>query len=447
MSPFRIPGALFGSLFAAATLGAQDLLPKAAPETEPVVLTNATIHTVSDGIILGGTIWFFDGEIRGVLPKGYTIDDMTRGSRPRVIDLQGRHVYPGLISAHTTLGLEEIGSVPQTVDTDELGDLTPEVLAAVALNPDTTAIPVARSNGVLAACVFPARGLIPGRASVIQLDGWTNADLLVRADAGPVVSWPSTAASGRPRRPSPLSRGAEDPVERAGQQRRTIIDAFEAARRWLDAYTADATVPIDIRHQALAPALRGEVPVFVLADDVEQIESAVLWATAEGLVPVIVGGRDAAQCAPLLRERDVGVVVDGIHKLPPRDDSPFDDAFTLPARLANYGVRFCIATGSGFSNDRNLPYHAATAAAFGLDPQRALAAITLHAAEILGVGDRLGSLAKGKDATLFVSDGNPLELTTKIERAFIRGREVDLRNKQTELAKKYRERYRQLQGK
>jgi len=143
----------------------------------------------------------------------------------------------------------------------------------------------------------------------------------------------------------------------------------------------------------------------------------------------------------------VPVVIDGVHKMPRRDDSAYDEAFTRPARLAKAGVQFCIATGSGYSNDRNLPYEAATAAAHGLPPQRALRAITLDAAVILGVGDRLGSLTKGKDATLFISNGSPLDLVTKIDMAFVQGRQVDLRNKQTELAKKYRERYRQLQGK
>jgi len=171
--------------------------------------------------------------------------------------------------------------------------------------------------------------------------------------------------------------------------------------------------------------------------------SAVLWATGRGLRPVIVGGRDAAACASLLRERKVPVIVDGVHRLPARDDQAYDETFTLPARLEAGGVRFCIATGADFSQDRNLPYHAATAAAFGLDPQRALAAITRDAAEILGVGDRLGSLAAGLDATLFVTDGDPFELTTRVERAFVQGRQIDLRNKQTELANKYRERYRQ----
>lgn len=438
--------AALAALALPAALTAQDLVPKAAPQPGPVLLTNATLHTVTGGVVLGGTLWFEGGVIRGVLPRGEA-PELPAGSEPRRIDLKGRRVYPGLVSAHTSLGLQEIGSVRQTVDVNEIGDITPEAIAAVALNPDSTAIPVARSNGVLAACVFPGGGLIAGRASVIQLDGWTNADMTVRADAGPVVSWPARSFGDRPRRRGPFRRGAEDAEDRAEKRRETIDRAFRDARAWLAARTADESVPVDVRLQALAPALRGEVPVFVLADELEQIESAVLWATGAGLRPVIVGGRDAVACAALLRERDVPVVLDGVHNMPRRDDSAYDEPFTLPARLAEAGVRFCIATGDGFSNDRNLPYHAATAAAYGLGRDRALAAITHDAAEILGVGDRLGSLAVGRDATLFVSDGDPFELDTKIEMAFIRGREVDLRNKQTELAEKYRQRYRQMQGK
>ena len=204
---------------------------------------------------------------------------------------------------------------------------------------------------------------------------------------------------------------------------------------------------LDIRHAALLPALRGKVPVFVVANAAEQIEAAVLWGVRRKVRVVIVGGHEARSCAALLKQHSVPVVLDGVHRLPRRDDADYDEAFTLPRDLHEAGVKFCIATGSDYSNDRNLPYHAATAAAYGLPEQAALAAITMHAAEILGVGEQLGSLQKGLDATLFIADGHPFELTTTIEMAFIQGRQIDLRTKQTELAKKYRERYRQLRGK
>ena len=435
------------SLALMASALAQDLVPKSSPQPIPVVLQNAVLHTVSGGIVLGGTLWFHDGTIRGVLPAGET-PTLPNNAPALVLDLQGKHVFPGMLAVNSSLGLVEIGMVRQAVDTDEVGDMSPEALAKVAVNPDSTALPVARSNGVLAAVVFPIGGLLPGRASVMQLDGWTNHDMTVREDAGPVVMWPAQSGGERARRGPRAAAGAEATDGNATKKaRQRIDDAFLAARAWLDAWTADRALPIDIRHQALVPALRGEVPVFVLADELEQIESAVLWATSRQLRVVIVGGREAASCGVLLRDRKVPVVVSGVHRMPARDDSAYDEAFTLPKRLADLGIAFCIASGGDFSNERNLPYHAATAAAFGLDRQRAFAAITHDAAVICGVGDRLGSLAVGKDATLFVADGHPFDLPTKIELAFVRGRPVDLRNKHTELAKKYRERYRQLRGK
>ncbi|MBK8097348.1 MAG: amidohydrolase family protein [Planctomycetes bacterium] len=444
--------AVWATLLAVPAL-AQDLLPKAAPQTQPIVLQNGTIHTVANGTILGGSLWFDRGRIVEVLPADR--EPTLPADRPaRVIDLQGRHVYPGLVSACSNLGLQEIGMVKQTVDTDELGELSPEALAIVAVNPDTTAIPVARRNGVLTACVFPSGGLLPGRSSVIALDGWTNEDLAVLRDAGVVVGWPAQqdelgargrrqrgrppAPPGNPGAPAAGAEGDEDPTHR---QRQRIDQAFVDARAWLDQAAAEPSTSIDLRWQALAPALRREAPVFLLADEREQIESAVLWAVRRGLRAVIVGGRDALACAALLRQHDVPVIVMGTHKLPHRDDAGYAEPFELPGVLARADVRFCIATGDNFSNERNLPYHAATAAAFGLDPQRALRAITLDAATIVGVGARLGSLEVGKDATLFIADGDPLELPTRIEAAFLGGRELDLRSKQTELAAKYRARH------
>ena len=446
MHPFRSLVVLFAVTTAA--LPGQDLLPKAAPQGQVVVLQNAMLHTVTGGLVLGGTLVFADGVITAVLPADAP-PKLPEGATPLVLDLQGKHVFPGMIAAASQLGLVELGMVRQSNDSDEVGEASPETLAVVAVNPDSTLLPVARANGVLAAIPFPVGGLLPGRASAIQLDGWTNADLTVRADVGPIVAWPAQAGGGERGRRGPRGAAApEDAGANAHQKaRQRIDDAFTAARAWLTAFTADPTTPIDLRHQALVPALRREVPVFALANELEQIESAVLWARDRDLRLVVVGGRDAAKCADLLRERSVPVVVTGVHRLPARDDLAYDEPFTLPKLLGDLGVQFCIAPGGEASNDRNLPYHAATAAAFGLDRDRAYAAISHDVATIFGIGDRLGSLAAGKDATLFVADGHPFELATKIELAFVRGRQVDLRSKHTELAKKYRERYRQLRGK
>jgi imidazolonepropionase-like amidohydrolase len=440
----RVPR-LLAALLVAVPAAAQDLTPKAPPQQKPIAIRGAVIHTVSGGSILGGTIWFQDGVIRGVRGPG---EDAALPPGTEVIDGAGRHVYPGLISAHTSLGLQEISSVRPSVDLRETGELTPEAMAAVAINPDSAALPVTRSNGVLVAGVFPQGGLVPGRAAVIQLDGWTNEDLAVSADAGLVVQWPARIED-RPwmrRRPPAETRapgGEGDAEDRTAQNRKRIDELFAAAGAWADAAAADPTTPRDLRYAAMARAVRAQAPTFVLAEELEQIESAVAWAIRRGLKPVIVGGRDAGLCAALLVRHGVPVVLGGTHPLPSRSDSPFSERFELPALLHAAGVRFCLASGESFYNERNLPYQAATAIAWGLDRQVALASVTLRAAEILGVGARLGSLETGKDATLLLTDGSPLDLNTGIEAAFVRGRRIDLRNKQTELARKYREKYEQ----
>lgn len=429
-------------LAATALVPAQDLTLKAAPQRTPVLLRGAALHTLDRGVVLGGSLLLIDGRIAAVHPADAKFD-VPPGTR--VLELAGKSVFPGLISAHTTLGLAEWNSVRQSVDLDEIGELSPEAVAAVAVNPDSTAIPIARSNGVLVAATFPSGGLVPGRVSVLRLDGWTNQDLAVRADAGVVVAWPGQGGGGGMRRGRGEAGGSGGDTSQAARER--IEALFAGARAWLDARAADATVPLDVRHAALVPALRGEVPVFLLADAPEQITSAVLWATGRNLRAVVVGGTGALHCRELLVARRVPVILDGVHRLPGREDADYDEAFTLPARLHAAGIEFCIATGSDFSNDRNLPYHAATAVAFGLDREQALAAITRDAARILGVGDQLGTLTVGKEATLFVADGHPFELTTKVVAAFVQGRQIDLRNKHTDLADKYRERYRQQRAK
>ena len=444
--------AALSSLFAA-SLHAQDLLPKAPPQSRPVVIQNAILHTLDQGTILGGSLWFDGGVIRGIASPGQALQ-LPSGADPIVIDALQKHVWPGLIAAHSQLGLIEIGMVRQTVDTDEVNDHSPEAIAAVAVNPDSAAIPVARSNGVLTACVFPIGGEIPGRASVMQWEGWTNEEMSVLQDAGVVVDWPAMpdprGRRGRGGRGPGMAMSAEarDPEAATKKARERIEEAFLRAAAWGQSKTADAATPPDLQAMAMQPALRGERPVFVLADELEEIESALSWTQKQKLRAVIVGGRDALLCADLLVERKTPVILTGVHKLPHRDDSDYDAPFRLPAQLSERGVQFCIATGEEFAHERNLPWHAATAAAFGLDRERAVAAITRDAAEILGVGDRLGTLTVGKRATLLLTDGSPLDLTTRIERAWVEGRETDLRSKQTELAKKYRQKYaQQSQGK
>ncbi len=422
---------------------AQDLGVKAPPQSGPIAIENATIHTITGQTIAGGHVAFDKGIITSVGP-GKAPRSAGAGAGAAVIDAKGLHVYPGLIGAQTVIGLVEIGAVRATVDYAETGDISPEVRAAVSVNPDSTVIPVTRSNGILTVGVMPLGGLVPGRAAVIRMDGWTWEDMAIDDDAGVIINWPSL----RTIKAWWVTTSEEDQKKRAQESLSRIDSTFASARAYLAARKADpATTELDLRWESLRGALENHNPVFIRAQELEQIESAVAWAVKNSLRPVIVGGRDAMLALDTLKRHDVPVMLSGVFRMPRRDDAPFDDLYSLPAALEAAGLRWCLASASGANDapyERSLPYEAGKAAAYGLSKDAALKSITIYAANLLGVADKLGSLETGKAATIILTDGDPLEITTHTLRAFIDGREIDLSNKQTALEAKYREKYRQL---
>ncbi|MGP1345389.1 MAG: amidohydrolase family protein [Phycisphaerales bacterium] len=439
-------GVLVCGLVWSSPAGAQDLTVRAPAQDRAVLLVGGVVHPVSGDAIDDGWVLFDGGRILGVGAGTPARADLRGLNGVRRVELDGLHVYPGLVGANTVMGLMEIGAVRATVDYSETGSVTPEVLALNAVNPDSTIIPVTRTNGVLTVGVMPTGGVVPGRASVLRMEGWTHEDMGVLADAGLVVSWPSL----RVQTGWWVQSSEKEQRERAMERVERIHALFDEARAYLaarDAADEDRPVAMDLRFEAMRGVLAGERPVFVRAEELEQILSAIRFGREQGVKVVIVGGRDADLCAEELKEAGVGVIVAGTHRLPKRRDSEFDHIFRLPGALEAAGVRYCIAsTGGSFEtpHERNLPYHAASAVAFGLDVDAAIRSITLSAAELLGVGDELGSLEAGKAATLIVTDGNPLEVTTEVVMAFVDGRAIDLTNKQTALYEKYREKYRQL---
>ena len=422
-------------LFAPARTVAQDLGMTAPPQSQPIIIANGAVHTISGNTLPNGYVVFENGRITAV---GEGRAPTMRNAR--VIDVRGKDIYPGLIGAVTIMGLTEIGAVRATIDSAETGDITPEVRAAVAVNPDSTIIPVTRANGILTCGVMPRGGAIPGRAAVIRMDGWTWEDLAMEADAGLVINWPNM----RPITAWWMRMTEEEQIKRAKERLEHIDEMFDAAEAYFAARQADASLPSDIRFEAMRPAMNAQKPVFIRANELEQMQSAISWATRRGLRPTIVGGRDAHKCTDMLLRHDVGVIISGTHRLPGRRDAAYDDPFTLPMRLEEAGVRWCMASGDETPHERSLPYQAGLAIAYGLSEDAAIRSITLSAAELLGVDDRIGSLEVGKAATLIVVDGHPLDVISEVELAFIDGREIDLENKQTTLNEKYREKYRQL---
>lgn len=414
----------------------------AMPQTQPIALVNATVHPVSAAPMENATIVFDNGKI---VALGQNVAIPANAKR---IDAKGKHVYPSLIAANTTLGLIEIESVRATIDMSETGPINPNVRAEVAVNPDGEMIPVTRSNGVALAVSVPQGGIISGTSAMLMLDGWTWEQMTMKAPLGLHVNWPNMT----------LRRGGFFGPQQSDEEQRKqmteslaqLKDAFAAARAYMKAKEAEAQKgaayhDTDARWEAMMPVLKREIPVFVSANEVKQIQAAVQWAEDENLRLVIVGGRDSWRVARLLKEKNVAVVYGQVHDLPSRAWEAYDTPFTTPKKLHEAGVKFCLANFDN-SNVRNLPYEAATASAYGLPKEEALKAITQNAAEILGVEDRVGSLAVGKDATLIVTTGDPLEITTQVERVFIQGRDIDLGDKHKALYRKYSEKYRQLQN-
>lgn len=418
---------------------ANDSLP-APPQDQAILLEGATLHTLTGEPIPNGFLLLDDGKILSV---GATRPELPPNTQ--TVDLSGKHVYPGLISPNSAVGLIEIPSVRGTVDTAETGPVNANVRAEIAVNPDSEVVPVTRANGVLTVHAVPkvsSGGVIAGRSALIELDGWTWEDMTHTADVGLHVFWP-------PNRPSPFApKQDEDEFQKArGKRIKLIRDAFEQAAAYAQARGADPTLPIDLNLEALSPAVTGNQRVFIHANDLVEIEGALNFADEFALSIVLVGGYDAELVASRLKTKNTPVIVAGVHRLPLRRFDPENAPFTLPNRLRLAGVEFAISrSGSAFTSahERNLPYEAAMAAAHGLPPEEALKAVTLYAANILGVEDRLGSLSAGKDATIIVTDGDPLEVTTNVSAAYIRGKQVDLTSRHTRLYEKYRQRYERM---
>jgi len=403
----------------------------------PIAIVGATVHPVSREPIENATLLVRNGKIVAIDPKVRLPDGAIS------IDATGKHVYPGMFDAYTDMGLVEVNAVRASVDERETGSINPNVKSWVSVNPDSEIIPVTRSNGVLLALSAPNGGLISGQSAVLQLDGWTWEDLAVRTSVGLHVTWPRMSPSIDWETDASAKEQMESRDKALDQLRRTFADAraYDKARRADHSQHA-----IDLRWEAMLPVLTGDLPLIVDADDIQQIQAAVAFAEQQKVKLIIYGGYDAPHCAELLKKHDVAVIVGGVYRLPQRRSEPYDTPFTIPARLHEAGVRFCISGSGRFgaSSVRNLPYHAAMAAAFGLPRDEAMKAITSYPAEILGVSERVGMLERGRDATFIITDGDPLETTTQVEAAYIRGREVDLNNRHKRLWKKYEEKYRRL---
>jgi imidazolonepropionase-like amidohydrolase len=422
-------------------LAAAALLVMIAPDwllaaDRPLAVTGATIHPVSRAPIENGVVVMSGKTIVAAGASG----DIAIPADAERIDAQGLDLYPGFIDANTVLGLVEIGSVRGTVDIAEVGSLNPNTRAEVAVNPSSELLPVTRAGGVLLALSAPQGGLISGTSALIALDGWTWEEMTVKAPVAMHVQWPAMRIAR-----GPQAKKEEEQVEAREKSIRELRDGFRAAQAYWRGRRAEGARGIprhdeDVAWGAMRPVVDGEIPVVIEADDLAQIRAALEWTEAEGLRMVLAGGVDAWRMAGELARRRIPVIVGPVNRLPSRAYEPYDTPFMLASRLFAAGVPVLFSTGtssSGAANARNLPHEAAKAVAFGMPRDAAIRSLTLTAAEAFGVADRLGSIDAGKEATLVLIEGDPLEITSRVRRAWIGGREIDLGNRHQRLYEKY----------
>ncbi|MBI88696.1 MAG: imidazolonepropionase [Candidatus Marinimicrobia bacterium] len=410
-------------------------------QKRPILLKGGILHTVSGDILEEYDILFAEGRI-------VTIDMQIQPSpETDVYEIYGKHVVPGFIAAYTRIGLTEISAVKQTNDHSEIGEINPNVRANVAYNPDSDLIPVTRSNGVLIVNSTPSSGRIPGQSSIMELDGWTWEDATIKHPAALNINWPSMYIDYSDKKNN--EKKQRDEYNKKVRELDELVLNVRAYyhRKNAKERKAEHKQKTDLRLESMIPFIIHNEPVHIKANDIRQIEAAIDWSKKHKLDITIIGARDAWINPELFVKNNVPVIILGVQVTPRRRFEPIHITYKMPAILFEAGVHFCISLDPGYPMDghvRTLPDEVMRAVTWGLPKNQALKSITLSAAEILGIDDRVGSLEPGKDATFFISNSEPLTQTTNPVKAFIQGRELDLSDRQKNLWEKYKEKYRRL---
>jgi len=400
-----------------------------------IALINATAHIGNGQVIKNSIIVLRDQKIEMVADVSRIKLDYR--SFDTVMDLSGKQIYPGLINTNNVLGLHDAEAVRATVDFAEVGALNSHIRSLIAYNTDNIILPTVRTNGVLYTQVTPRGNLISGSSSLMALDGWNWEDAVVLADDGIHVNFP--------RHPSQHyqdeKRNKELQKHYAGEILRLTTFFKDAA-----AYLKMKKVPEkNIRFEAMRSVLNGRANLYLHADRAPDIQAAIAFAEDQKInKAVIVGGKDAWQLTSLLRKKQIPVMLNRVFDLPERVDEDVDLIYRLPYLLQKDSVLFCLQLEGDMEamQSRNLPFNAGAAVAYGLDKEQALAAVTLNAAKILGVSDRLGSIEEGKLASLVITTGDLLDMrSSRVEAVYIAGKKMDLNNRQLELYNKYKLKY------
>ncbi len=419
------------SLFVFSVTYAQTI-PVAPPQDSIIILMNGIAHLGNGEVIENSIIEIVKGKI-AMIGDARTI--RLEKSNAKIINIYGKHVYPGLIACNSNLGLNEIEAARATRDANEVGDFNPNIRSIIAYNTDSKVIATVRSNGILLAQVVPQGGIISGSSSVMQLDAWNWEDAAYKTDEGIHLNWPSyfTAHFDNP------DGGTVGLNEKYVEQVQNIRNFFDEAKAYSQTVTHENT---NLKFEAMRELFSGKKIFFIHADGVKEITGAVLFAKSYNMRCVIVGGSDAWKCTDILVANHVSVILGRIQSLPGSTDDDYDLPYKTPALLKKAGVDFCLSM-DGFWQQRNLSFLGGEAIAYGeISKEEALRYITSNAARILGIDSVTGTLESGKDANIIVSDGDILDMkTNNIIYAFIQGREINLDDKQKDLYEVYKAKY------
>ncbi len=413
-------------------------LPAAAQtedRTEVVAIVGARIVPVTGPVIESGSILIKNGRIADLganisIPSG-----------AKVIEARGLVAYPGMIDSYSWLGLEEISGVRATVDNRETGRINPQVKAIEALRYDSMHIPIARANGIVAAVVAPSGGLISGQSTLVKLDGWTNREMVIKESLAMIIELPALRrgrgefAGFRGQQPQVTTEKTLDELRQIFEKARMYEKRREAARKNILLPPPD----FDEASHFLLPVVKGELPVIFSVHADKDILQTIKFVQEEKIKAIFYGVEQGFKVAKEIKEAGIPCIIGSLYSLPPVWEDGYDALFLNPVMLNQAGVKISFSSSSA-SAAKDLPYHAAKAAAFGLKPEEALKAVTIYPAEIFGVDKLLGSLEPGKTASIVLADGDLLELGTKIQKVFIDGKEVSLENRYTELLKKFEQR-------
>ncbi|PNQ72255.1 amidohydrolase [Hanstruepera neustonica] len=406
----------------------------APKQKKAVAIVGATAHIGNGQVIENSIIIFNNGKLE-------TVADMTtiriNTTEMETINAQGKHVYPGFIAPNSTLGLVEIDAVRATQDNDEIGQMNPNIRSIIAYNAESKIVESVRPNGVLMGQITPQGGRISGTSSIVQFDAWNWEDATVKVDDGVHINWPSPYSRGRWWLGEP---NVLKPNDNYHDQVTELSDFFAASKAYLGGKKQDK----NLLYEGLSGVFKGNQKVFVHVNDEKGITDAVEFAKKMKLDMVIVGGYDAYKVGALLKQNNIPVILNGVHSRPNSDDDDYDLPYKAAKLLVDQGVLVGLQSESRNEriNTRNIPFYAGTCVAYGLDKEEALKLLTSNTAKILGIDDFCGTLEVGKDATLFISEGDALDMRTNIlTSAFVQGREISLETHQTELAKRYSDKY------